>query len=146
MSCSSRLHTFPLFAFKEQNLWCEVLIKRKCVLYKVLIWLHRCIIVVPGQLLSLGCHRKKAQNKKRAKAPMMRPSGRDHKLSQLAAEGLEVNFDPDRCSFILQRRLILFIKCSVVNFISSTACTYSSIGGRARPQTLQLQFDFSSLT
>lgn len=66
-----------------------------------------------GQLLALSCHSRKAKSR-RLKALMMGPSGRNHKLSQLAAERLVLNFDPVDCTFILQRDLILFIKPSVV--------------------------------
>lgn len=40
-----------------------------------------------GQLLALSCHRKRAKSRQ-LKALMMGPCGRDHKLSQLAAERL----------------------------------------------------------
>lgn len=135
------------FAFIERNVWSEALIKREeSVLYRVPVPPQCYITADLGQFLALGCHRKTAQSKKKVKAPMTRPSGRDHKLRQLAAERLEVNSDPDCCSFILQRHLILFIKLGVVSFMSSTTCNYSSIRGRARLQALKLQFDFTSLT
>ncbi len=98
-----------------------------------------------GQLLALSCHRKRAKSRK-LKALMTGPSGRDHKLSQLATERLVLNFDPACCTFILQRDLILFIKAGVAYSLLSTAYNYTSIRGRARPQMVQLQFHFSVLT
>lgn len=98
-----------------------------------------------GQLLALSCHRKRAKSRK-LKALIRGPSGRDHKLSQLAAERLVLNFDPACCTFILQRDLILFIKPGVAYSLLSTAYNYTSIRGRARPQMAQLQFHFSILT
>lgn len=98
-----------------------------------------------GQLLTLSCHRKWAKSRK-LKALIRGPSGRDHKLSQLAAERLVLNFDPACCTFILQRDLILFIKPGVAYSLLSTAYNYTSIRGRARPQMAQLQFHFSILT
>lgn len=98
-----------------------------------------------GQLLALSCHRKRAKGGK-LKTLMTGPSGRYHKLSQLAAERLVLNFDPARCTFILQRDLILFIKSGVAYSLLSTAYNYTSIRGRARPQMVQLQFHFNILT
>lgn len=94
---------------------------------------------------SLSCHRKRAKSRK-LKALMMGPSGRDRKLSQLAAERLLLNFDSACCTFILQRDLILFIKSGVAYSLLSTAYNYTSIRGRPRPQMVQLQFHFSILT
>lgn len=48
-------------------------------------------------------------------------SGRDHKLSQLVAERLVLNFDPACCTFILQGDLILFIRPGVAYSLLSTA-------------------------
>lgn len=50
---------------------------------------------------------------------MTGPSGRNHKLSQLAAERLVVTFDPACSAFILQRVLIVFIKCGIVSPVHS---------------------------
>lgn len=76
----------------------------------------------------------------------MGPSGRDHKLSQLAAERLDLNFDLACCTFTLQGDLILFINSGVVYSLLSTAYNYTSIRGRARPQMVQLQFHVSIMT
>lgn len=95
-----------------------------------------------GQLLALSCHKKGLKSRK-LKPLMKGPSGRDHKLSQLAAERLVLNSNPACCTFILQRDLILFIKPHVIHSLLSTAYNYTSVSGRARavngPVTVSLQ-------
>lgn len=41
---------------------------------------HWCVAADLGQSLALGCHGESAESKKKLKALLTRPSGRDHKL------------------------------------------------------------------
>lgn len=104
-------------------------------------WYSRC-----GSVAGTWLSQEEGQKSRKLKALMTGPSGRDHKLSQLAAERLVLNSDPACCTFVLQRDLILFIKPGVAYSLLSTAYNYTSISGRARPQMVQLQFHFSVLT
>lgn len=104
------------------------------------------IVVALGELSAQSCHNEKPKDMKKLKAPKTRPSGRDHRLSQLEAERPVLNSDPRCCSLIQQGHLILFITGSLVYFVPSSAHNYSSIRGRSRPQMVQLKFHFNNLT
>lgn len=71
----------------------------------------------------VSCWLEAVTGSRKLKALMTGPSGRDHKLSQLAAERLVLNFDPACCTFIRQRDLILFIRPSVAYSLLSTGFT-----------------------
>lgn len=85
---------------------------------------------------------------KKLKAPVMAPCGRDHQLSQLAAERLLLNFDLSCCTLIGQRDLILFIRprCGIFSLAVYSFYNYTRIKDRARPQMDQLQFRVDILT
>lgn len=118
---------------RQGNVFCS---KHTCVQ-----WYSRC-----GSVAGTWLSQEEGRKSRKLKALMTGPSGRDHKLSQLAAERLVLNSDPACCTFVLQRDLILFIKPGVAYSMLSTAYNYTSISGRARPQMVQLQFHFSVLT
>lgn len=112
-----------------------------CLKHTCVQWYSRC-----GSVAGTWLSQEEGRKSRKLKALMTGPSGRDHKLSQLAAERLVLNSDPACCTFVLQRDLILFIKPGVAYSLLSTAYNYTSISGRARPQMVQLQLHCSVLT